>query len=215
MSQTSYNFEYRDRFFHEDDLFICLKEIAKKEGFVETDLALDYMKERHKGQFRKKAKHTTTKVAYINHPLTMAYQAYSFQIKEDAILAAILLHDVVEDTGVTTSELPFSDEVKQLVDLVTFQKPEGMTKKQAKVIYFSKIKENPKASIIKLIDRCNNVSTMAASFTNERLVEYIEETENYILPLADLPERMDEYKNTVFLLKYQIYSVLETIKNLL
>ena len=87
-----------------------------------------------------------------------------------------------------------------------------MTKKQAKDLYYRRIRENRKACIVKLIDRCNNVSTMAGSFTQQRMIEYIEESEEYILPLADLFSETDEYYPVVFLVRYHLISVLETIK---
>jgi len=92
---------------------------------------------------------------------------------------------------------------------------EGKTKEQAKNEYYDKIKENGKACVVKLIDRCNNVSTMAGSFSRKKLVEYILETEEYVLPLADvLKNNFPEYGNLAFLVKYQIISILETVKYL-
>ena len=71
-------------------------------------------------------------------------------------------------------------------------------------------------TFVKLLDRCNNVSTMAGSFPRGRMVEYIEETEQYILPLASvLKNEYPEYSDLAFLSKYQILSVLETIKYLI
>ena len=153
---------------------------------------------------------------YINHPLLMACQAHALGIREDAVLAAILLHDVVEDTDTTVEELPFGDEVKELVSLVTFVIPEGMTKEEAKEQYYAAIEKNAKACLIKIIDRCNNVSTMAASFSKERMLDYIRETEQYVLPLTTiLKNGYPQYNDAAFLLKYQITGIIETIKNLI
>ena len=209
-------FTYRSRLFNEENMYTRLKTTAEAEGLEETYRALDYMRTRHMGQYRNKQKHTEDLVAYINHPLTMACQAHAYGIKDDALLAAILLHDVVEDTGVSLEELPFSDEVKEIVGLVTFTVPDGMSKAEAKDIYYQKIAENGKACVVKIIDRCNNVSTMAASFTRERMIKYINETEKYVLPLTDiLQNTYPEYSDLSFLVKYQIISVIETIKNML
>ena len=206
----------RSRLFNEDNMFTRVKTFALSEQLTETYKALPFMRTQHMGQFRKKAKYTHEMIPYINHPLLMACQAHALGIRDDALLAAILLHDVVEDTGVRLSELPFSEEVRQLVGLVTFSVPEGMSKTEAKDQYYAAISENGKACLIKIIDRCNNVSTMAGSFNREKLLSYIEETEHYILPLADtLKVRYPEYSDAAFLIKYQIISILETIKNLL
>lgn len=206
----------RDRLFHEENMFTRMRTMALSENLSETYRALEYMREHHKGQFRKASKYATEQIPYINHPLLMACQAHALGIREDALLAAILLHDVVEDTGVKAFELPFGEEVKEIVSLVTFVKEEGKTKEQAKDEYYARIAKNGKACVVKVIDRCNNVSTMAGSFSRQKLEEYIDETEKYILPLTDvLKSGYPEYSDLSFLVKYHIISVLETIKNLI
>ena len=206
----------RGRIFQEENMYTRMKVVAQTENLSETFRALKYMRECHAGQYRKRSRFSSEDIQYINHPLIMACQAHAYGIRNDALLAAILLHDVVEDTGVTKEDLPFSDEVKNIVGLVSFSVPEGMTKREAKIQYYKMISNNPKACIVKIIDRCNNVSTMAASFTKAKIVSYIEETEEFVLPLTDvLKNNYPEYSDISFLVKYQIISVLETIKHLL
>lgn len=205
----------RERLFREENMYMRMRATAQTEGFAQTYRALPYMRERHEGQYRKKRKYSSEQVQYINHPLLMACQAYALGIRDDALLAAVLLHDVVEDTGVRAEDLPFDGEVRELVSLVSFSVPAGKTKLQAKEEYFDRIAGNGKACLIKLLDRCNNVSTMAGVFPRKKMLEYIEETETYILPLANvIKEKYIEYGDAVFLLKYHIVSVIETIKNL-
>ncbi len=212
-SMGNSTFTIRDRLFHEENMFTRVKAFSLSENLTETYRALQYMRERHEGQFRKQGKFTAAQVKYINHPLLMACQARALGVRDDALLAAILLHDVVEDTGVSSAQLPFSDEVREIVELVTFSVPEGLSKQQAKETYYAKIQGNGKACLLKVIDRCNNVSTMAGSFSREKLAAYIEETETFILPLLKvLKEQYPQYSDMVFLVKYQILSVLETVK---
>lgn len=206
----------RGSLFNEENMLSQVKSFALSEGLEETCRAVRYMCEKHAGQFRKPGKYSDEQVPYINHPLLMACQAYAFGICDDALLAAILLHDVVEDTEITLNQLPFGDEVKEIVGLVGFFVPNGKTKKQAKDEYYKRISGNGKACVVKIIDRCNNVSTMAGSFDREKLIEYIQETEKYVLPLTDVLENnYPEYRNTAFLIRYQIISILETIKCLI
>lgn len=213
---ASLKLSFRNKLFQEDNMFTRMKTIAQMKGLKETYKALSFMKEQHKGQYRKKNKFSNELIEYINHPLLMACHAYALGIDDDAILASILLHDVVEDTGVTLEELPFNDEIKSLVNLVTFTVPDGMNKEEAKKKYYEKIKQNGKACIIKVIDRCNNVSTMAGSFKKEKLFEYINETENYVFPVLDvLKHDYPEYANLAFLVKYQLLGLIETIKYLI
>ena len=192
----------------------------ERDGVSAGDLgfrsALHYMREKHLGQFRKQGRHARELVEYINHPLLMACQAHAFGIRDDSLLAAILLHDVAEDTGTAVEELPFSDEVRQLVALVTFSVPAGLSKEEAKDRYYAAIRENGKACVIKIIDRCSNVSTMADSFSREKLIAYIWETETFVLPLMTvLKNQYPEYSDLAFLTKYHVISVIETIKSLL
>ena len=71
-------------------------------------------------------------------------------------------------------------------------------------------------SSIKVIDRCNNVSTMAGCFKDEKLAEYIDETEKYVFPLLSrIKQTWPEYNNVVFLVKYHMLSVLESLKVML
>ena len=213
---TAKDFTYRGRLFQEENMFTRMRAFALSEDLPQTCRALQYMRERHIGQFRKKAKHTTELVQYINHPLTMACQAHALGIRDDALLSAILLHDVVEDTFVNAEDLPFSEEIKELVNLVSFCVPYGESKENAKASYYADIRKNGKACVIKILDRCNNVSTMAGSFGRHKMLSYIRETEEYILPLTEvLKNQYPQYSDLSFLVKYQLVSLLETIKNLM
>ncbi len=215
-SEVDAGFVYRDRLFREDKMFTRMRTVAQIEKLYETYRALSYMRERHEGQFRKPAKHSAERVPYINHPLLMALHAYYLGVRDDVILAAILLHDVVEDTGVELEELPFSDEVKKVVGLVSFSVPEGMDKEEAKKQYYEKIRKDTRACVVKVIDRCNNVSTMAQAFSREKIIAYVKETEEYVMPvLQSLKESSPEYADLAFIVKYHIISVIESVKNLI
>jgi GTP pyrophosphokinase len=57
---------------------------------------------------------------------------------------------------------------------------------------------------------------MAQAFSDEKLNEYIEETEIYVLPLLKtVKQNYMEYNNAVFLIKYHMLSVLESLKNMM
>ena len=203
------NLTIRAKLFKEDNMFTRLRTMAAAEKPPETYRALNFMRECHVGQFRKKGRYSSEKVLYINHPLLMACHAHALGINDDVILAAVLLHDVLEDTDATAEELPFCEEVKELVTTLSFFKHGSKTKEE----YYSDISKNGKVCVIKILDRCNNISTMAGSFTRHKMIEYIKETEKYILPLTDvLKYNYPEYDDIAFLVKYHIISVLETVK---
>jgi len=177
-----------------------------------TSRALVVMERCHRGQYRK----GKDMVPYINHPLTMACHALALGIEEDAMIAAILLHDVVEDCKVTVDELETSEEVMDAVSLLTFVQEPGMTREEAKLRYFKRLSENRIALLVKILDRCNNISMMVTGFDKPKMISYIKETESMVMPLLDrVKHECPEYYNTAFLLKYQMKSLLETVKRLL
>jgi len=123
------------------------------------------------------------------------------------------LHDVCEDCGVSLEELPVNDKVRRGVELMTFKVMEGETKEIAKNRYYNMLVQSREASITKLIDRCHNVSTMAGTFTTEKLKAYIEETREYVLPLLrQVKEKYPDEANILFILKYHITSVVDAIE---
>jgi len=193
--------------FHPEKMYTYLRGYASGAGMKDTMKALTFAREKHSGQFRKSGE------PYIIHPLTMACNAVSLGIREDAVMATILLHDVCEDCNVSVDELPVSDTVKHAVDLMTFRILEGETKEAAKDRYYNRLMQSHEACMTKLIDRCHNVSSMAGTFSVEKLKSYIEETRHYVLPLLrKVKNAYPEDSNILFLLKYHIVSVVDSIE---
>lgn len=177
----------------------------------QTLAALLYAGKKHFGQLRR----GSDRVPYIEHPLNMACHAIAEGVTDDDLLAGCLLHDVCEDCGVKPEELPFDETVRGYVDALTFEIREGETRSSAKARYYSTLAENPGAALIKLFDRCNNVSFMSYCFPRSHMKEYITETRNYVLPLGDVVEReLPQYAGAVFALRYHIGSVIGTVEAL-
>lgn len=193
-----------DRLFHEDRMYTYVKTCATMKGLTQTVEVLPYARELHKGQVRKGKE----EVPYIYHPLLMACHALSLGLDDDNLVSAILLHDVCEDCGVVLEELPVNEEVKTAVGLVT---KNSSTDEDT---YYKDIAENYIATMVKLLDRCNNVSTMATGFSREKIIEYINETEMYVYPLLRKAKtKYAKYSNQVFLIKYHMTSVVATLKH--
>lgn len=202
----------REDLYDADELYSFIEGVATEHDMKQTLLALPLMKELHKGQFRS----GKDRKPYIVHPMMVAKHACALNLLDDELIAAILLHDVIEDCQVSIEKLPVNDNVKEMVMRVSFLKQPGVTNEEAKAHYFEKIAEHKKAALLKVLDRCNNVSTMGETFEKRRLCNYIEETEHYIFPLIDMLMReCPEYRNAVFLVQYQIVSMLETLKRFL
>lgn len=189
-------------------MYEYIESYANEYNLPQTLQALPFAREKHEGQMRKGPE--GKREPYITHPLQMAAHAIAMDLIDDDLLSTILLHDVVEDCDVALAELPVSENVQEAIRLVT--RVDGESKEK----YYSQIGKNRIAVMVKLIDRCHNVSQMSQAFSREKMWKYIRETEDYVLPLLIKGgETWPEYERQYFLLKYQISSILQTVKALL
>ena len=187
--------------FDASKMYTYLKGYAMGLEWHDTLEALSFARVAHKDQRRKSGE------PYIVHPLTVASHAVALGIKEDTIVAAAILHDVVEDCGVKAENLPVSMDTRDAVRRLTHIKGEPLGP------YYREIGEDRIASIVKLLDRCDNVSTMAGVFSVEKVAQYIGETRQFVLPL--LRETKDKWpndSNALFVLKYHIMSVIDGLE---
>ena len=200
-----------DRLFSEAKMHTYVSAYCNAKHLNQTKKTLAYAEEKHKGQYRKPG-HTTERVPYIYHPLLLACHALALGLEDDDLLSACLLHDVCEDCGVQPEELPVNEETRTAVALLT--KPEGFVKQRDDQAYYDAIGENRIATMVKILDRCNNISGMAAAFTNEHMAGYIKETRQYVNPLIEKArDRYSEYSNQLFLIRYHMNSVIEALRH--
>ena len=198
-----------DRLFDEKKMYTYVKSYASAKELYQTVKVLPQVREYHAGQVRK----GVDKVPYIYHPLLLACHALALGFDEDDLLSAALLHDVCEDCGVLLENLPVNDNTREAVRLLTKDK-ESVKQEEGLALYYRNLSENRIASIVKLLDRCNNISSMSTSFTEKRMAQYITETERYIYPLMDkTANEYPEHSNQIFLIKYHMTSVIETIRH--
>lgn len=170
-----------------------------------TQKALAVAKKMHEGQYRRGG------AEYIVHPLRVCSLLISLGFEDDILFSAALLHDVVEDVEYIKNnpdrlvkEFGISEDVLKVVMLLS--KNETISKEE----YFRHIKEDWRALIIKLSDRCNNVSTLQC-FTREKMQKYIDETKEYILPLCKYGKTTyPQYSGLITAMKYHITSNCET-----
>ncbi len=196
--------------FNADKMYTFVRGYATGLEMTQTLCALSYAREKHKGQLRRSG------LPYLVHPLTMACHALALGISDDNIIATILLHDVCEECGVPLSELPVNEVVRHAVDLLTFSVEPGETKESAKTRYYNALPECREAAVTKIIDRCHNVSSMAGTFSEEKLCSYIDETRRYVFPLLrKLKDMYPEHSGLLFVLKYHITSVVDAVNETL
>lgn len=166
-------------------------------GWDDALRALAFAREKHGGQYRKSGE------PYLIHPLTIACHAAALGIRIEAVHVACLLHDVPEDCGVDPMDLPVQDQhAKDAVRLLTHQKGVPLD------VYYAGIARDPIASLSKILDRCDNVSTMGGVFPDAKTLDYIKETEDYVMPLwRTTKDKWPEFGDALFVLKYHVLSV--------
>ncbi len=123
-----------------------------------TKRALDFATAKHAGQTRK-----YTGEPYILHPIAVADIVRSTGTR-DLVIAAALLHDVLEDTDTTVADLiaAFGDEIARLVIEVTdVSRPEDGSRAARKAIDRAHLaRGSSDAHTIKLADVIDNVSSI-------------------------------------------------------
>lgn len=128
---------------------------------------------------------------YFFHLVDVAQKLLNAGIRDEDIITAALLHDLVEDVlkldgtpkySIKDLSSLFNDNVAHMVDLLT--KKQGVdykTNKEELQLYLTRISENLGASLIKVSDRLHNITTILDATHEKRLRQAIE-TEIYFLP---------------------------------
>lgn len=170
--------------------------------------ALSYAREKHKEQKRKDG------VPYIVHPLQMACYAVALGIRDDDIIAGVLLHDVCEDCGVPVNFLPVNDNIKQIVKYMTITPLPGEEKADTKRRYFRNMLDCKGAIIVKGLDRYHNMSTMAGVLAAEDIRKNILENEELLLPMMkEAKEKYPELSDILFVLRTNISDISYTLRD--
>ncbi len=129
--------------------------------FEQVRLAYRFADEAHLGQMRNNGE------PYITHPIAVAAQCAEWKLDAQALMAA-LLHDALEDCGVTKPELieRFGSPVAELVDgLTKLDKLQFHTREENQAESFRKMllamARDVRVILIKLADRSHNMRTLS------------------------------------------------------
>ncbi len=204
-----YEFETKKEIFNWEHMKTFVKTTAKNLNMVNTQKALEFAVDAHGDQKRK-----NSDIPYIYHPLNLACHCLAMGIQDDEVVAACLLHDVIEDCGVKSEDLPVNDETKDLVVLLSHEKEDEHRDKMLSK-YYREIAAEPIAALIKCVDRCNNLTTISWGLSKERQLRTIAETEKYVMPLLDVVKNTPKFNNAAWLLRYQMESMLDFYKRVI
>ncbi len=143
-----------------DDLSDRLKGYLPADEIQQVRRAYFYAEQAHDGQKRSSGE------AYVSHPLAVATILANLHMDHQALIAA-LLHDVIEDTGVSKEAVAtqFGEVVAELVDgvskltQITFEsKAEAQAENFRKMVLA--MAKDIRVIIVKLADRLHNMRTL-------------------------------------------------------
>lgn len=161
-----------------------LSSYLSEEQIAQVVRAYEYAKVAHEGQYRR------TGDPYITHPLAVAHILTDMHMDHESLQAA-MLHDVIEDTGITKEQLAaeFSPEVAELVDGVSkiaqikFEsKAEQQAENLRKMILA--MTRDIRVILVKLADRLHNMRTLHVMRADKR-ARIAKETLEVYAPIAN------------------------------
>ena len=167
-----------------DELLQKLKKNFSEAEFQELKAAYDFSAAAHEGQKRQ------TGEPYFIHPCTVVNILVDLGFDDVSTLVAAFLHDVLEDTPVTSDELEqkFGKEVLELVEGVTkldkikFVSAEDEQAENLRKMFFAMAKDY-RVIIIKLADRLHNMRTLDA-LKPEKQIKIATQSLKIYAPLA-------------------------------
>jgi RelA/SpoT family (p)ppGpp synthetase len=166
-----------------DDLVALVRNYNPKTNEALIRAAYEYGRDMHEGQFRHSGE------PYFSHPVAVAAILTEQQL-DDATIITALLHDTIEDTKSTYSEVAarFGNEVAMLVDGVTkltnLQLSSSETKQAENFRkLFMAMSKDLRVILVKLADRLHNMRTIKA-MRPEKQVQKARETMDIFAPLA-------------------------------
>ena len=146
--------------------------------------AYRFADEAHLGQLRASGE------PYITHPIAVALQCTEWKLDAQALMAA-LLHDAIEDCGVTKPELieRFGAPVAELVDgLTKLDKLQFHTREENQAESFRKMllamARDVRVILVKLADRTHNMRTLE-DMPREKWTRIASETLEIYAPIAN------------------------------
>jgi hypothetical protein len=195
-------------------------ELIKTQGFSDKEIELieetvSYIKEKHKGQYRKEY------TPYYTHCLYAVLKYYElFESITIENILVLLLHDTIEDTDTTYSEINNIYGIN-IADSVMFLSKIRNGKIISMDKYFDNISKDRELIKYKAADRMANLSSLFFGSDIQFRDNYLHETENILLPIIlklNDPEVDIVYKRIIDSLKNEdlinIDSIKERIKDL-
>ena len=173
----------------QENIFIGLEKILKEQNRNQSDIeeiynAFEFAKKLHEGQYR------VSEEPYIIHPIEVAKILATLKVDKHTLMAAIL-HDTIEDTGITPERVceEFGEDVLNLVlgvtklDKLQFKSKEERQAESFRRMFIAMAKDI-RVIFLKLADRLHNMRTLNYMQPNKQ-VRIAQETIDIFAPLAN------------------------------
>lgn len=191
-----------------EKMYTYLRGLLVGANMTESLKALGFARQQHSLQTRKDG------TPYFVHPLTMACYAAALGLREDNIIATILLHDVPEDCGIPVDYLPVNSTIKNAVKHMTIQRfKTDIDKIETKCRYFNELLESREALICKALDRYNNLSDAPLSLSADAVGKNVAETELLLMPvLKEAKAIYPDLADALFIMRTNLDVLLNILK---
>jgi guanosine-3',5'-bis(diphosphate) 3'-pyrophosphohydrolase len=173
---------------HMDDISLILK-------------SLDFAARRHRAQFRK----GEDKIPYINHPIQVANLLANYADEKDpSLLAAAILHDVIEDTVNSTEErselaeeilMEFGEKILSITLEVTDDKT--LAKEKRKLLQITDANDkSDNAKKLKIADKIMNIRDITSDPPSDwslgRIIAYLDWSEKVVAGLRGVNNKLEK-----------------------
>ena len=154
---------------------------------VKITKAFSFAANLYSGLFRNE-----TQEPYINHAIKVALiLSDELKVRDVDTICAAILHDAIDKSNddheiVEVLKSNFGENVYNTIRTLTEPKTNEQNRDELLVSYFENISRGPKMSrFIKLADRLDTARFLKNDRKKEKALRYKEETQKYVLPLAE------------------------------
>jgi len=153
---------------------------------LQIEKAITFAAQAHKNQTRK-----FDNPAYIEHLLEVKNIVSSFDMHDEEVLIAAVLHDVFEDTQVTTESISngFGSRVLSLVEQLIEDKSSSLEERRATTIR-KLVKQEEDVHAITLADLMSNLSALSTTWSSVEKNDYFQWCETLIAACDKAPAAM-------------------------
>lgn len=153
--------------------------------------AIYWAKKYHGDQKRKSGE------PYYSHPLEVAYMVSDYKLKTD-VIAASILHDIIEDTEVTAGMIldNFSWRIAEMVDRLTRDRPDGSKLSVEEILNSAYQLKDKEVLLIKLFDRFHNIQTIQFKSLKSQKNTALETWEMFLVLSASIDIDLEKELNS-------------------